>query len=474
MSHPSAKLGLGMRRRIASKSAGRPSSIRFARFLAVCIGGAILGGCATYQPAPLEPGAALGPPIISAITRDSASVERPWLTSETVDLTQPLDGNGIAILTVLANPDLKALRARAGVADAQAFAAGLLPDPTFSFGVSPVISGPDSMIDLAGALGFDLNALRTRGVVRRQARAEARRVRLDLAWSEWQTAGEARLQAARLISLDTAVVLARQSLASTQSLLDRSLRAAGRGDLSGDQVQAARIAAYDAAERLRRFETEMAAARFELTRLIGLPPGFVLRLAETPVPPQPPNAETLLDIALENRADLQALRAGYEAQEAAVHKAVLDQFPNLVIALHGNRDTGGNLIVGPSVDLTLPLWNRNRGGIAVGRATRTALSTEYQARIFQTRANIAAAVANLTLIRQQLERTLADLPQLRRFANATRSAATRGDLALATAEVAEQAVRDRETTIAQINQSLREQTIALELLTGSPRESWPQ
>lgn len=463
-----------MRRWAASKSARRPSPIRLDHFLTACIGSAILGGCASYQPAPLAPTAALVPPIISAITRDSSSVERPWLTSETVDLTQPLNGNGIAILTVLANPDLKALRARAGVADAQAFAAGLLPDPSFSFGASPVISGPDSMIDLAGALGFDLNALRTRGVVRRQARAEARRVRLDLAWSEWQTAGEARLQAARLMSLDTAVTLAHESLASARSLLDRSLRAAGRGDLSADQVQAARIAAFDAAERLRTLEIEVATARFELTRLIGLPPGFALRLAETPVPPPPPEAELLLNVALENRSDLQALRAGYDAQEAAVHKAVLDQFPNLVIALNGNRDTGGNLSVGPSVDLTLPIWNRNRGGIAVERATRAALSTEYHARVFQTRADIAAAVANAALIHRQLERALSDLPELRRFAVATRNAAQRGDLALATAEVAEQAVRDRETTLAQINQSLREQTIALELLTGSPRESWPQ
>jgi outer membrane protein, heavy metal efflux system len=37
----------------------------------------------------------------------------------------------IATIAVLHNPDLKAVRATVGVAQAQAFAAGLLPDPVW-------------------------------------------------------------------------------------------------------------------------------------------------------------------------------------------------------------------------------------------------------------------------------------------------------------------------------------------------------
>ena len=109
---------------------------------------------------------------------------------------------------------------------------------------------------------------------------------------------------------------------------------------------------------------------------------------------------------------------------------------------------------------------------AIEHATRSALQAEYQARLFQTRAEIAAAVAGLALVWQQLDQARTDLPALERFAAASRRAADRGDLSLATAETAEQALRDRQTQIAQSERSIREQTIALELLTGAPRRMW--
>ena len=45
---------------------------------------------------------------------------------------------------------------------------------------------------------------------------------------------------------------------------------------------------------------------------------------------------------------------------------------------------------------------------------------------------------------------------------------------LAAAENAEQALRDREMQLAQAQQDYEEQMIALELLTGTPREAWPK
>ncbi|WP_353205285.1 TolC family protein [Sphingomonas sp.] len=416
----------------------------------------LLSGCAAYTPDPLA----------------MVPVERPYPTPVTIDLARPLDGNAVATLALLANPDLRAARARAGVADAQAFAARLLPDPTLSMGVSQVLAGPDPLLDLASALGFDLNMLRTRGVRLAQARAAAQQVRLDLAWSEWQTAGQARLQAVRIVALERGVTLAAASRDTARSLLDRTTRAAGRGDLAADQIQAARLAAADAEVKARSTEKDLATARFELTRLLGLPPTAILRLAPMSDGDRPFDATRLFEIARTNRTDLRALEAGYAAQEAAVRKAVLDQFPTLGLSIGSSRDTSGNVIVGPSVDFTLPLWNRNRGGIAIERATRAALKAEYDARLFRTRAEIAAAVAGITIARRQRDAVLRDVPAARRYAEATRRAATRGDLSIATAETAEQAERDKQALLLQSTQDIAEQMIALELLTGTLREAW--
>lgn len=434
-----------------------------------------LGGCASYAPEPLsENPALLSASLASAISSNPTDLGRPPLPAASIDLSRPLDGTAIGTLAVLGNADLRAQRTRAGISEAQLFAARLLPDPTFSIGVSKVLTGPDPFLDIAGALGFDLNQLRTRGVRLAQAGAHVRQVRLDLVWAEWQTAGQAEIQAIRIGSLESQYALAAASREMANRLFETSLRAASRGDLAPNQLEAARIAAFDAAERARTMERDLAAARLELTKILGLPPQIRLVLAPTKPPATIPPADTLFAIARVHRADLAALRAGYGAQEASVHKAILDQFPTLGLTVNGNRDSAGNLKFGPAVDLTLPLWNRNRGTIAVERATRSALKAEFEARLFQTRAEIAAAVSGFAVARQQHDAALHDIPALEKIAAASRRAAERGDLAIATAEAAEQALRDKELIAAQAGQALGEQAIALELLTGMPRTDWPK
>ena len=430
----------------------------------------LLAGCASYTPRPL----ATMPPgsDIAALSRDAATIDRPYLQPTNVDLSAPLDDNAIAVIAVLGNPDLKALRAKAGIADAQVFAARLLPDPTFSLGVGQLLSGPDPLNEIATGLGLDLNALRTGKVRRQAAEAQAKQVRLDLAWAEWQTAGQARLQAVRIRRIQGAIDLLRIDDEAARSLLARNLRAAARGDIASSAVEAVRVDAAATAEKLRTAEHDIDAARLELVKLLGLPPETQLRLAPAIDSDPPLDPARLTQIGLDNRSDLQALRAGYDAQEATVHKAILDQFPSLALNLNFTRDTSGNSVLGPTVDFTLPLWNRNRGGIAVERATREQLKAEYDARLFQTRADIAAAASAVSLARRQRDAVRAQLPELERLARVSSAAAARGDVSRTTAETAEGALRDKRVELATAEQTIDEAMIALELLTGVPREDW--
>lgn len=433
-------------------------------------------GCATYQPAPLDLNGGSGLALAAVqetLDRDTRTIDRPWLKPAVIDLSQPLDLDAIAVIAVVTNPDLKALRTRAGVSGAQLFSARLLPDPTLSLGASTVLAGPDQLADLANALVLDINALRTRGARVAVARAQTEQVRLDLAWAEWQTAGQARIQAVRIAGLERINALAQAGSEASAALLARSLAAAGRGDLNPDQVQAARLAAFIAQQQLRTSQRDLNTARYALTRLLGLPPGTVLVLAAFPPPPSPPAAALLFATALRQRSDLQALQAGYASQEAAVRLAILDQFPTLSLTANANRDSAGNQLLGPAVDFTLPLWNRNRGGIAIERATRAALGAEYDARIFEARAQIAAAVAGIAISRAQHDAVVKTLPKLETFAEATARAAARGDLAPAIAQTAAQSLRDQNTVLVQTAQDVNEQTIALELLTGARHETWP-
>ena len=432
-----------------------------------------LAACAHYQPVPLrDPAIVLAAPDLALLSADAARIDRPYLTPQPIDLSQPLTPNALAIIAVLESPDLKALRVRNGVTDAQAFSARLLPDPTVQGSFDQRLSGPDPFNGFAGQIAADINQLRIRGAVRASGEASRRQVRLDLAWAEWQAAGQARLLGVRVLALTDQLRIARASAAAAQTLFDATARAVGRGDLAAGELDARRQSALDSADRARIAERDLIAAQGELAKQLGLPPEPPLRLAPAADPVVPPPAATLVSQALTRRLDLQALRAGYQVAEASLHIAVIEQFPTLALTLAYARDTANNHTIGPAVGFTLPLWNRNRGAIAVARATRAQLRAEYEARLFQTRADISAAVAGITAARRQRAELLEQLPALRRYAGATGRAAARGDLAPATAATAAQAVRDRDLTLAQLNQQIAEQVIALELLSGGPSEGW--
>ena len=409
---------------------------------------------------------------MALISADGQKIDRPYLTPQPIDLSQPLTPNQLAILAVLENPDLKAFRSRMGTNTAQAFSARLLPDPTLQGGFDKILSGPDPFTGFAGQIAQDINQLRLRRVARASGEANRQQVRLDLAWAEWQTAGQARLLGVRVLALGDQLAIARVNAAAAQRLFEATARAAGRGDIAAGELDTRRQSALDSADRARVAERDLATAHADLNRGLGLPPETQLRLAPNPEPVFPPSQGVLLEEALARRLDLQALRAGYGVAEAGLHLAVLQQFPTLAITAAFARDTADNRTIGPRVDFTLPLWNRNRGAIAVARATREQLKAEYEARLFQTRAEIAAAVAGIGAARRQRTELLALLPALRRYAEATERAARRGDLAPATAETAAQSLRDRNLTLAQLAQQIAEQTIALELLSGSLSEGW--
>lgn len=433
----------------------------------------LLTGCASYRPAPLaDVSATLAPPDMAIVSADAARIDRPYLQPQPIDWTRPLTPNALAVIAVLENPDLKAQRAKVGVTDAQAFAARLLPDPQVQANYDKLLAGPDMFDAFGGQLAMDLNQLRTARVERQSNEAGKRQVRLDLAWAEWQAAGQARLQGVRILALARQLAIAKASAASAEQLFEASLRAGGRGDISGADVDTRRQAALDATDKARQADTDLGAAQMELNKLLGLPPETVLRIAPPPEPVQAPNPATLVSQAITRRLDLQALRAGYDAAEADVHKAILDQFPNLSLTLASARDTSDNRTIGPAIGFTLPLWNRNRGGIAIATATRAQLKAEYEARLFQTRAEITTAVTGIDTVRQQRADLLAKLPAMKRIADASATAVKRGDLSSAAAATAEQAVRDRELTLSQLDQQIAEQTIALELLSGGPSEGW--
>jgi outer membrane protein, heavy metal efflux system len=444
-----------------------------APWLAVAAACVSLCGCASYAPVPLGPEAAatLAEPAPGALASAVANIRHPSLRPVEIDLGKPLSPEALGLIAVAADPDLKAARAKAKVAEAQAFSAGLLPDPVIALGYDHILSGPDPADPIVGQLALDLAALRDLAATRAAGRAALEQARFDLAWQEWQVAGQARLLAYRIASLERISAIDQQSRDRADSLMHTVLAAAARGDIRAEEVQARRIAAAEAGDRARQAERDLGAARQDLNRILGLAPDARLAIAAGPALAATASAEALFAEARAQRLDLRALEAGYDSQEALTRKAVLDQFPSLQLTITRQADTTPNQLLGPQVSFTPPLWNRNRGGIAVAQATREQLRAEYAARLFATRAEIAQLVDGLRIARRQRAEAEGQVVPLGRIADALDHAAEHGDVARAAAEAARQGAADKALAMAMLDQSIAEQSVALDIAVGG---AWRQ
>lgn len=433
---------------------------------------ALLAGCATYRSQSLSGSdieSTLRSPDRAALVREAAQLSHPRLHPVALDFSRALTPEQVAVIAVLMNPDLRALRAQQGVAKAQVFAAGLLPDPQFTAGIDKPLAPAGFFSAVSGALGFDVGAIGVRGADRAVAIEAERQVRLDVVWQEWLTAGQARTLAERMQRLDRLVALAAEARHLADRALTRALRAAERRDLRADELQARRISASDATDRALGAERDFAAARLDLNRVLGLPPDEALAVRVAGGSPAAPfDADELFAAARTQRLDLQSLAAGFESQNAAVHRAVLGQFPRLSVTLTRARDTSKVQTFGPAVTLDLPLWNRNRGAIRVTEADRDRLREEYVARLHATRAEIAALVSGLRIAVEQRDRLLEQLPGLRAISANYARATARDDVSGTVADGVRATLLDKEIQLETLRLQIAEQLVGLELAVGAP------
>jgi len=425
-----------------------------------------LGGCVSYRQADL-PDRPRPDPASEDLALAAARLERSAPGPVEIDLSRPLSPDQLGLIAVIANPGLRAERARLGVAEAQVFEAGLFPDPQFSFSLDRPASAPGLVDAIAGGLGIDTASLYMRPLRQRAARAASDQVRLDLAWQEWQTAGQARLIAARVRGLETIWRIALEASLAADDALDRTLRAVARGDLSANDLEARRIAAADAGDRARTAERDLFAARFALNAVLGLSPDALVMVEAAPVHGSVPDPAPLVERAYAQRIDLAALRAGYDSQDASLRVALLQQYPRLNLSLNAARDTGAVRTNGVAIGFDLPLWNRNRGAIAVQDATREQLRAEYEARLFTIRSEVTTLIAAYRIGLRQRDALEAQVTPLRQTVEAFERAGARGDIARVTAETARQALTDKEIALAVLDQALSEQWVALELASGA-------
>jgi len=347
----------------------------------------VLSGCASYHALPLPQ--RVGSAAAGDIRVDPARMPTRHLASHRFDPTDGLDVTETAMLAVANNPDLKVMRDDAGIAHAQAFAAGLLPDPQVNWSQDFVTGGSGG----AGAtspfglgISYDVGKLLTYSTRTRAARWTEKQVDLNLLWAEWQTVAQARLLFARTRSEHAEVQRLQAESVALQPLRDHIQAALADGNLSYDLASTGLNAAADARRQLTAAQTQLNQTRHALRQLLGLTPQAPLHLVGgiDATPPGAAQLRTALSNLPDRRPDLLALQAGYHSQNQTLRKAIIQQFPAINVGFNRTRDNSAVYTSGFAIGLTLPLFDRNRGNIAIARATRQRLHDDYAARLLAT------------------------------------------------------------------------------------------
>lgn len=422
---------------------------------------ALIGGCASYSPKPLPHGFSLAP-----------SVEEIGPAEARTEKGLTLDQ--VASLAIRNNPDLKAKRLKSGVAEAQLYTAGLLPDPQLSAGLDLPTAGDAGLVNAYGlGLSYDIIPLINRGARVESQREAAQQVELQLLWEAWQVSQQARSLAARWVGEGRQLDLLRRMRDLYKERYRRSCEALKQGNLTLDVTGTDLTALLDSLSQMNQLEQTHNDTGHALHLLLGLSPEAPLAI-DLPSP-EPLMALTDLHARLSNvsrrRPDLLALKAGYRSQEAKVHAAVLSQFPSVSVGISRARDTGSVNTAGFTIGLTLPLFSGSRGAIAVERATREQLRAEYQARLDQTAVDIDKLYRLQGIVAGQRARLDEYLPPLGRFVEQARGAYQRHDIDALTFLNMEMTWTGKRLERIQLDQTQWETAIALQTLLAMPAGS---
>jgi cobalt-zinc-cadmium efflux system outer membrane protein len=192
---------------------------------------------------------------------------------------------------------------------------------------------------------------------------------------------DVRVAFADLVLAGAQLKIAGESLALNQRIAELSQARLRAGEVSELESGAATIDALQAAEQVSRLGTDVQIAGERLRHLLGLGIGQWTEHIHQPAATS--NLDLIVDLCLTNalatRPDLLAAQFGLEAAGKRIGLARAETF-TLAAGVNG-KDVGSGsskeFLVGPIVDLAVPILNQNQGGVSQARAKFEKASRQY-------------------------------------------------------------------------------------------------
>lgn len=403
---------------LLSRLTSRSNAFRMprSRVLLASLSVAVLTGCATYQPKPLNAGATFAQ--LDSRRLDDAGLHQ-FLATHGLPAGDEWDLPRLTLAGLYFSPELDLARAQVLEAEAVIRSAEARPNPTFSFSPGYNVDAPGGASPwiLGYALSVPVEIAGQRGHRTAEARHRAEVVRLNVAGRAWAVRSAVRRALTEVQAAEATAGLwrgQRPLLTDAARIVEAQVTA---GDVSPLHVAQARMAVSRAELAARESERAVTAARSQLALALGVPLAAVSAvhlsfrgLADAT------DAGTAAEgraWAARNRADLLGELATYAAAEAALQSEVARQYPDLTLRPGYELDQGsGKWSLG--IGVTLPIWHQNQGPIAAAKARRDVAAARFLAlqsrilaevdRAYADHAGALGEVESVGAIRENLER----------------------------------------------------------------------
>lgn len=324
------------------------------------------------------------------------------LPASQLSSTQFLDATGLTVERLVETgfsrrADLLAARQRLAIADGRVQQAGLRPNPTFDaeFGSPRFLAGEQgSEFSIGISQVFETGNKRRKRVS--VARLELAQARAEVTALERAFAAEIRSSYARAIANGRQLDATERLMGANEELVRVTDARLNEGDVAPIDSSIVRLETDRLRAQIIRTRADLEGELIGLRALVGFETTEPLRIA--PLPDRPPRLDLTLadatDMALRERADLQAARAGEELGTARLTLAESLATPNVAAGVRYTRNKGGVDLPETagggfardldneltfSVSVELPFFNRHQGGVAsaTGERVQAARQREF-------------------------------------------------------------------------------------------------
>lgn len=296
---------------------------------------------------------------------DGTTGESSWPPGVSAD--DGLSEDELAALALWNNAAFRENLADLGMSRADLVQASMLPNPTV-WNLFPNSSKPFDLL-----LRYPIEAIWLLPARIDLAETEVERTTERLVQNGLDVIRDTRVAAADLALARERYDLSRATARLAQEVADLTRARLRAGDATELEVSNAEAEARQATEQRDRLRHEIDIASERLRALAGMGlEQWPSKIAVDPLPSTAPaEPETRVNEALASRPDLHAAGLAVEAAGKRVGLARVEAFT--VTGIFSAKDVGTSgggfqTVTGPGLDISVPIFNQNQGGVAQGQA----------------------------------------------------------------------------------------------------------